>query len=155
MYLNSIRVKTGITILILLTVFSNIYNSFKLAKTFPDFLKIDNVTVSEIRLVSLKNYLKNVKEVGYITELENTKGVFAIEDLNDTQSLNKAIDVMAQLILTQYTLCPVFVYNQTNLPLVVGNFPKGLSDRNFFIKKNLIPVKKFPNGVILLKNKAQ
>jgi len=153
MYLSSIRVKTGITILISLTLFSNIYNSFKMLKTFPDFLKMDNVTISESRFFGLRNYLKNVKQVGYISELENTQGIFVIPD--DEKSLNKAVNTMAQLILTQYTLCPVLVYNRIDLPIVVGNFPNGLPDKNFFIRKHLIPVKSFPGGIILLRKEVR
>jgi hypothetical protein len=133
-------------------LFSNIFNSFKMLKTFPNFLLIDKVTINESRFGKLKNYLKNTKEVGYITELKTSKDIFVVP--NDKESINKAVDLMAQLILTQYALSPIFVYNQTDLPLVIGNFPEGIPDRNFFKKKHLIPVKSFPGGIVLLRNEV-
>jgi len=156
MYLKSFLSKAGIVTLILLALLSNIYNSCKMLRTFPDFLKIDSVTADELRFLPLKEYLSNTREVGYITYTDNNKIFSLIETrLKDEKTANKAIDIMAQLVLTQYALSPVFVYNQTDLPLVVGNFPDRLPDREFFTKKHLIPVKTFPKGIILLRNEAR
>jgi hypothetical protein len=159
MFLNKFRIKAGIFILILFTLLPNIQNSLEMLKTFPAFLAMDNVTINESRFFELKNYLKNnkhIKEVGYITELENNGGIFALKTTSNDEAANeRAIDIMAQLILTQYTLSPVFVYNQIDLPYVVGNFPAGLPDKNYFLKKHLIPVKIFPGGVILLRNEVK
>lgn len=156
MFLNSFKAKTGIIILIVLTLFPNIFNSFKMLKTFPAFMMIDSVTANEARFVELKKYLSKTKKVGYITDIDS-KNIFltAETSLKDEKANSNAINNMAQLILTQYSLCPVFVYNQTDLPLVVGNFPNGLPKPDFFIKKYLTPVKTFPNGIILLKSEVK
>lgn len=156
MKLRKFRVITGIFLFIAITLLSNIFTTLRMFGTFPDFLAVDNVTVNESRFIGLKKFLdenKNIKEVGYINELENNHGVFALKTISDDEETNnRAIDIMAQLILTQYSLSPVFVYNQTDLDYVVGNFPKGLPEKSFFIEKKLIPVKIFPGGVILLRN---
>lgn len=156
MNLARFRVKLGISILIAITLLSNVSTSLKMFGTFPDFLAVDNVTVNESRFIGLKKYLdehKDIKEVGYINELKDSHKIFSLKTISsDEEKNNKGIDIIAQLILVQYTLSPVFVYNQTDLEYVVGNFPKGLPEKSFFMKKHLIPVKVFPNGVILLRN---
>jgi|GEM_PF-462786 len=155
MYFNNIRATAGVTILILIALFSNIHDSFKMLKTYPEFLNMDKISANETKFIGIKNYLKNVKEVGYITEVENSKDIFNVKSFaKDDKAYDKTIDIMAELILTQYSLSPIFVYNQTDLPLVVGNFPQGLPDRNFLARKHLIPVKVFPNGVVLLRKEA-
>jgi len=58
--------------------------------------------------------------------------------------------------LAQYALVPIIVVNNSNLPLVIGNF--GRRNRRF-IRKSIEPkyevVKNFGNGVFLLRRKKE
>lgn len=114
-------------------------------KLYPGVLKTDPVTIHEARINQVKENLLPSGSVGYVTTVENEK-IF----LNERNFYD--VELLAQYILTQYTLAPVIVYNSPDHPMVVGNFINGPPDRDFLKKKKLTPVKDFGDGLVLYKN---
>ena len=85
--------------------------------------------------------------VGYVTTVENEKFFSLEQGLQD-------VELLAQFIVTQYTLAPVFVYNSPDYPLVVGNFLSGPPDPVFLRRNRLVPRKDFGDGVILFERRG-
>jgi|GEM_PF-4198224 len=61
----------------------------------------------------------------------------------------------AEFILIEYNLIPNYVYNSYEYPLVIGNFHNNLPNQAFLSKRGLTVVKKYNNGLLLLRNKTK
>lgn len=97
----------------------------------------DEITAYENRFKSVKTTLPPHSVVGYIT------------DITDQQSDQWYMEYF----LTQYTLSPVTVINETSRPLVIGNFHNPIDSSMIYYDLNLVLFREFDNGVILFKNR--
>lgn len=139
------RIKAGLILLIAVIVYANVHVLITKLRLYPSFFETDPVTIHETRINKIKKMLPPFGFVGYVTTVENEKIFTNEKNFYD-------VELLAQYILTQYTLAPVFVYNSPDYPLVVGNFLSGPPDRDFLNKKGLTPLKDFGDGLFLFKN---
>jgi len=136
------RALAGPILLIVLTGYAVLNLLVQSVGTYQGLPKQDPVTIHEERIRQLKPFLPASGAVGYVTTVEN-EAIFASE------KSFRNVEYLAQYVLTQYTLAPLFVRNSPEFPMVVGNFidgppPPGLPQRH-----GLVPVKDFGDGLIL------
>lgn len=96
----------------------------------------DEISVYLTRYGALKKQLKRGDVVGYIAEPDLTVG-----------------ERDKRLFLTQYELSPVLVVLSTDLKTVVGNFETPESGMKAIAGTDLVVIKDFGNGLMLLRNK--
>ncbi len=136
------RIKIITAVVLLIAIFSSLKSlSFNLNALKDN----SNVVATRVFLKSMSELRKdliNEKKVGYISEKEPGE-IFNKESL------------AVEFILIQYSLIPVYVYNDYEYSLVIGNFHGKVPEKVFFEKRNLVVVKKYDNGLILLKNKTK
>lgn len=107
----------------------------------PKPLGRDEITLYEKRFEGLKNILLPHSVVGYISSKR-------VEDIR--------FDVTAaEYYLTQYALAPVMVVYSQEPPLVVGNFHSAAAGVKVIAETNLILLKDFGNGVMLLSHETK
>ncbi len=136
------RIKLIAAVILLISIFSSLQSFSANLKSLRDN---SNVVATKVFLKSmseLRNDLINEKKVGYVSEKE------------PGEMFNKE-SLAVEFILIQYSLIPVYVYNNYEYPLVIGNFHGKVPEKDFFEKRNLVVVKKYDNGLILLKNETK
>lgn len=137
--------------LILLTAVC-LYGNFDLLysriRDYPGRNWKDPVSTHEKRVESLKAVLPPVSSVGYVTTVENEK-LFSLE------KSFQDVEFLAQFIVTQYALAPVFVYNSPDHPIVIGVFLSGPPDPAFLRRHRLVPMKDCGDGIILFERRGQ
>lgn len=131
------KAKIGILLIILSALLSNSFMVWEEIKTYRKSPDEDEITAYENRFKSIKSVLPPHSVVGYVT------------DLTDQQSAQW----YKEYFLTQYTLSPVIVVNETSRHLVIGNFHKPINSYRVFYDTHLVLLREFDNGVILFKNK--
>jgi len=57
--------------------------------------------------------------------------------------------------MTQYVLAPLVVKRTAAVPLVVGNFFDARKMSEIIQNENLVPIREFGQGVVLLKGKGE
>ena len=119
---------------------------FQKASDFPGFSWVDPVSLHEQRIEPLRAALPPRGNVGYVTGLPG-EAVFARE------RAFKDVELLAQFILTQYTLAPLFLHPSTGHPLVVGNYIGIRPDRALLDRSGLAPERDFGDGLILYRRK--
>jgi len=147
---SSQRQRFGIALLLLTAVC--LYGNFDLLYSrildYPGRNWEDPVTIHEKRMESLKASLPSISSVGYVTTVENEK-LFSLE------KSFRDVEFLAQFIVTQYALTPVFVYNSPDHPVVVGVFLSGPPDPAFLRRYRLVPKKDMGDGVILFERRGE
>lgn len=142
------RQQIGILLLVILTGFSlfgslrDHYTSWRAAPA------IDPVTVHEERIAQLRQFLPREGNVGYVTTIENDK-IFSAE-----KSFSN-VEFLGQYVLTQYTLAPLVVRNNPDMPVVVGNFIDGEPPSGFLEEHNLTPTRDLGDGLILYRGRQE
>jgi hypothetical protein len=131
------KVKIGILLIVLSALFSNSFMFWEEIEKYRKSPDKDEITAYENRFKSVKTMLPPHSVVGYIT------------DITDQQSDQWYMEYF----LTQYTLSPVTVINETSRPLVIGNFHNPIDSSIIYYDLNLVLFREFDNGVILFKNR--
>jgi hypothetical protein len=139
---SSQRRRAGLTVLFLFTGYAVLNLCWQSLRSWNEIPRTDPVTIHETRIVQLKSSLPPFGEVGYVTTVENDR-IFAAE-----RALQN-VEYVAQYVLTQYTLAPLIVRNEPDLPLVVGNFIDGPPAPGFLERHQLLPRKDFGDGLVL------
>jgi len=142
------RFAIALILLIAVCLYGNLELLVYKTRDYPGTAWKDPVSIHEKRMESLKAVLPPVGEVGYVTTVENDKIFSREKSLQD-------VEFLAQFIVTQYTLAPVFVYNRPDYPLVVGNFLSGPPNPMFLRHHRLVQQKDFGDGVILFERRGQ
>jgi hypothetical protein len=143
----SYRFGIALILLTAVSLYGNLDTLFSKTRDYPDPAWQDPVSIHERRMEPLKAMLPPAGSVGYVTTVENEKFFSLEKGLQD-------VELLAQFIVTQYTLAPVFVYNSPDYPLVVGNFLSGPPDPVFLRRNRLVPGKDFGDGVILFERRG-
>jgi hypothetical protein len=134
--------KIGILLLVALTCSSAFNALSQNARSYEEAPKTDPVTIHEIRITQLKEFLPSSGSVGYITTIENDR-IFAAE-----KSFSN-VEFLAQYVLTQYTLAPLVIRNSPDFPVIIGNFIDGPPAPGFLEKNSLHSIRDFGDGLIL------
>jgi len=123
------RVKLGVLLLLILTALLNNLFFVRLTRSPSTPFGQDDVSPADERFAQLKTDLPARGVVGYIS------------DETDVNERTK------KYYLAQYALAPLIVVNNTNQPLVIGDFNKEESAGS----ENLVLLKRFENGVVLFR----
>lgn len=142
------RSKAALILLIAVAVYANLNLLYTRVPLYAELKQTDPVTIHEQRIEQIRRVLPPSKVLGYVTTVENEK-IF----LDERNFLN--VEFLAQYYLTQYTLAPVFVYNSSDYPLVVGNFLDGPADPAWIREKKLTPRHDFGDGLILYRKEGR
>ncbi len=135
----SLRAKTGIILLIFISLLSNI-NLFK--KSFILYREkggSNKITAYLDRFDNIRKDLPLNGIVGYIS------------DMRPYDSEDGTWDYY----LTQYELCPLVIDMNNDHKWVVGNFSSNTSFIPNSSLSNLVPVRNYGNGLILFRNKVK
>lgn len=133
--------RAAIILLIFFALLSNLRLFRQTLNFAPKPLGTDEITLYEKRFAELKKILPYHGAVGYISNKQ-------AEDIR--------FDVTAaEYYLTQYALTPLVVVYSSNYPLVVGNFRQAVIDPQTYTSRNLVPLKDFGNGVMLLRRERK
>lgn len=133
--------KVALLILIFLALLSNLRLFIQSINFIPKPLGRDEITLYEKRFEELKKILPSHGVVGYISNKQ-------AEDIRFDAGA-------AEYYLTQYALTPLVVVYSLNYPLVVGNFHQSVIDPQIYASRNLVLLKDFGNGVMLLRRERR
>lgn len=139
MKVRHLAAKTGVAVLILFALLSNLH--WLLRGAFdPDFPRRDRISQYERRFEGLKKILPTHGVVGY---------------LSHRQAQDIRFDAgTAEFYLTQYALAPLIVMYSPERDLVIGNFGASRVDPEIFEDRDLTLIKDFGNGVMLFRHKT-
>ena len=136
----TVRIVAGLTLLVLVSLFSTV----KLTKPEDQFvykftgiteIVPDDVTLYEQRFSTLRKLLPRHGTVGYVTDQAGLGDIAAHE----------------KYLTVRYVLAPVLVENSPRHALVVGNITQPTTDlKNFLREKNVVLLKDLGDGVLLL-----
>lgn len=130
------RVKLAILLLLALNALLSNLSYARLTRNLkPKAAGQDEVSLNEKRFAELRAALPQRGVVGYIS---------------DEPDPNEKIK---KYYLAQYALAPLIVVNETDRPLVVGNFNS--PDGELRASDKLVPFKRFENGVVLFVQAAK
>jgi hypothetical protein len=132
----SFRVKAGLILLVLLSLISNVSllkQTVKLPLKSPGN---DEIILFEKRFEQLKMILPKEAVCGYISDKEG-------------------LEAIRSYYLTQYTLSPAIIVDNTNYRFIIGDFRDLTTGTIISEEHNLIIMRDFGNGVILLINDAK
>jgi hypothetical protein len=142
------RTTAGRLLLVVLAGYAVLNLLWQSVRLYPGIPERDPVTIHEARIAQLRPLLPSFGAVGYVTTVENGQ-IFAKEKAFAN------VEFLAQYVLTQYTLAPLFVRNRSDLPLVVGNFIDGPPAPGFLAKNGLIPLRDLGDGLILYRREPK
>lgn len=122
------KLKAALLVIVISSLFSEaLYLGGELRKNIES-PSADKVTLAERRFGFLKGFLAGSGVVGYVTDL-------------------KADTEYAKM---QYVLAPVIIVRSVSYPLVIGNFHTPAGSGEIPGNPDLVPLRKFDNGIRLL-----
>lgn len=140
--------RVGLLLLLAVTLYANLHLLYARIQLYPDLPPQDPVSIHEQRIRQVGKILPSVREVGYVTTVENERLFLDERHFRDVEHL-------AQYYLTQYTLAPVIVRNTPDEPLVVGNFLDGPPNPEWIRRNGLTPRRDFGDGVVLYRKEGR
>ena len=139
MRVHHLAAKTGVVLLILFALLSNLHWLLQAAFD-PDFPRSDRISQYERRFEGLKKILPPHGVVGYLTH---------------RQAQDMRFDAgTAEFYLTQYALAPLIVIYSSEREFVIGNFGASRVDPEIFKDRDLTLIRDFGNGVMLFRHKT-
>jgi hypothetical protein len=145
---SSYRRLAGGLVVVLLTAWASLGLLAQEIAAYRALPERDPVTIHEARIARLRPHLPATGAVGYVTTVANER-IFA-----DEQRFGN-VEYIAQYALTQYTLAPLIVHNNPEMPLVVGNFLDGPPPPGFLERHGLSQVRDLGDGVVLFRREAR
>ncbi len=139
MRVRHLAAKTGIVLLILFALLSNLHWLLQAAFD-PDFPRSDRISQYEKRFEGLKKILPTHGVVGYLSDRQ----------AQDIRFDNGTVE----FYLTQYALAPLIVIYSSEREFVIGNFRASGVAPEIFTDNNLMQLRDFGNGVMLFRHET-